>query len=173
MLPESGPQSKRLTPRDLAVKQAGKRLREAILARSQAASWPEAIQEWELAHVFLSQERGECACGHFPILEHCELFNPLTGNRVIVGNHCVRRFLDIDAEQLFRDLRRISKKRGALLSEDFIVWAIRKGWLTEWERTFYLDMLRWRGRPTPKQRYWVEQINGKVLRLSREVSTHA
>src|SRR5262245_49233660 len=84
-----------------------RRLVEEIIALSIADTWGEARGEWTLSDVYFTDTPGRCLCGH-PITEHCLLVNHLNGNEAVVGNHCVKRFLDIPSEPIFAGLRRIA-----------------------------------------------------------------
>lgn len=53
------------------------RLRQAILARSQASDWETARKEWGLVTIFEAGEPETCLCGHYPIIEICEIANRL------------------------------------------------------------------------------------------------
>jgi hypothetical protein len=126
-----------------------------ILARSSAREWHDAKREWKLSRIFISEphDLGTCLCGHFPIREHCVLVNRETGAEVVVGNVCVKRFLELDFEELFAAFRKIMKSREAALSPKAIDHVHEKGWINEWERTFYLNTWRIpRARRSPIQR---------------------
>jgi hypothetical protein len=160
ILPENG----RKIYRANAVDHTRYQLVEEIIARSVADTWHEAKREWELVHIFFAdpKEPGTCLCGHNPIVEHCILLNRENGNKAIVGNVCVTRFMGIPVERLFTPLRRITKNRAAALNAEAIEYAYGKGWLNDWERRFYLETCRKR-RLFPKQKAKRVQINEKIL----------
>jgi hypothetical protein len=136
---------------------------EAILARSVATTWPEAKLEWGLERIFYEDDPpGTCLCGHFPICEHCVLANHKNGNRAVVGNVCVTRFMGIDADAIFRCLRRVAANPEKALSGDAAVYFFQRGWLTEWEYHFLLNTARKR-RLTARQRDKRVEINERVL----------
>jgi hypothetical protein len=139
-----------------------------ILARSLSATWDAARLEWGLDHIYLEDDPpGTCLCSHFPIVEHCVLANRRNGKMATVGNCCVKRFLAVQSGRLFDALRRVSNDPTAALNAAMIRHAHERGWLTDWEYTFYLNTWRKR-RLSHRQRIKRQQINDKVLRLVRE-----
>jgi hypothetical protein len=139
------------------------RLLEEILVRSVAGNWPEARLEWALQLIYYEDDPpGTCLCGHYPICEHCLLYNRANGNRAVVGNVCVTRFMGMDADAIFRCLRRVAADAGKALSGDAVVYLYRRGLLTDWEKQFCLDTARKR-RLSAKQRAKRVEINERVL----------
>jgi hypothetical protein len=51
------------------------RLRAHILGLSAATDWETARKEWAFVNVFEVDEPETCPCGHFPIIEICEIYN--------------------------------------------------------------------------------------------------
>jgi len=139
---------------------------ERIIARSVADNWPQAKREWSLADVYLADEPRRCLCSHYPIIECCVIRNRLNGNKAVVGNYCVKRFLGLPSGPLFQAFKRIMKDRGAALNQAAVEYAHDRGWLTDEERDFYLNTIRpfYRLRGlSPKQRAWRVDINERVL----------
>jgi hypothetical protein len=145
--------------------EAPRRLVEGILGRSVSGDWAEARQEWELVEVYFQADPpGACLCGH-PITEHCLLVNQLNGNEVVVGNVCVTRFMGLDAEVIFRSLRRVIANNFAALNARTVEHLYNRGYLTDWERRFYLDT--WRKRKlSERQREKRAEINVRMLALT-------
>jgi len=144
------------------------RLVEEIVARSVAGSWRQAKLEWDLAHVFVTEpdSPGICTCGHYPIREHCVIRNRKSGNKAVVGNWCVKRFLGLPSGPLFQAFKRIMKDGGAALNQAAVEYAYGQGWINDRQREFYLDTIRpfYRLKGlSPKQRAWRVEINEKVL----------
>lgn len=133
-----------------------------ILRLSNAANWAAAKSEWSLAEVYESEEPDQCLCGHFPIIEICVIWNKRNGNKAIVGNVCVSKFLDLPSDNIFRSLKRIAKDDTLSLSVDAINHAHAKNWMNDWEKIFSLDTRRKRNM-TQKQMEKRIQINEKVL----------
>ena len=86
-----------------------KQLQERILALSDAADWDVARKEWSLVDVSEADEPETCLCGHFPIVEICQISNRVTGHKTEVGNRCVRRFLGFRSDLIFTAIKRIRK----------------------------------------------------------------
>src|SRR4051794_35698215 len=106
------------------------RLTEEITARSVSDTWDDAKLEWSSAAVWVERDPpGECICGHKPIVEHCLLLNQVNGAEVIVGNHCVHRFMGLPSERLFAGLRRIMADPSKALTPDMINYAFEGRWI--------------------------------------------
>lgn len=134
-----------------------------IIARSNATTWDEAKLEWDLAAIYHQDEPETCLCGHFPIIEICVLHNRLNGNRAIVGNVCVKKFMGLPSERIFQAVRRIRKDPSRPLNAEAIEHAFQRGWINGWERRFYFDTMR-RRNPSQKQLNKRLQINENVLK---------
>lgn len=156
-------------PRSPDKKPDGFRLGLEIVSLSVANNWDNAKLEWSLDTVFLSSEPGHCLCGHAPIVEHCVLVNRENGNRAVVGNFCVKRFLGLSTDELFQALGRIAKDNGRSLNVAAIEFAFDKEWINDWERTFCLNTMRKR-RLSNKQREKRRQINDTILFYATEVT---
>jgi len=133
-----------------------------IVALSVADTWNEAKLEWSLIDVFKEEEPDTCLCGHYPIIENCVLGNSLNGQKAIVGNVCVKKFLGLPSDKIFRAINRIAQDNERALNAEALDHAYRKGWINDWERKFYVDTMRRRGL-SGKQREKRIQINKKVL----------
>lgn len=140
------------------------RLKFAILTLSHADEWQAAKKEWELRGINQAEpdEPETCLCGHHPIIELCEIKNRLTKNEAIVGNQCVRRFLGLESEALFRGIRRIRKDDSKSMGADLAVWLYERGAITKWEYDFQNDTSRKRSM-SEKQLNVRQRINRKAL----------
>lgn len=141
-----------------------KQLKIEILALSQATDWDTARKEWALVDIVEAEEPEACLCGHYPIIEKCEIHNRITGSTTEVGNVCVKRFLGIRSDLIFAALKRIRsdnlKKKS--LNEDAIVFFSEKGLLTTWEYAF-LQNTKSKKSLSAKQLDHRLKINRKVL----------
>lgn len=135
-----------------------------IIDLSVATTWDEAKLEWSLIDVFKEDEPDTCLCGHFPILENCLLRNRRNGNEAIVGNVCVKKFLGLPSDKIFQAINRIAQDNPRSLNAEAIDHAHRKGWINDWERTFYFNTMRTRNL-SPRQRQKRIEINDNVLSL--------
>ncbi len=141
------------------------KLQKEIIALSQAKNWEQARLEWDLEGVYYEDEPDTCLCGHFPINEICTLRNRKNDNRATIGNVCVKRFLGLPSDRIFRAVKRVRRDSVKSLNEEAIEWAFLKGWINQWERDFYLDISRKRNL-TDKQSNKKININKKLLRHS-------
>lgn len=144
-------------------------LRRAIVAMSEAHTWDDAVGEWELVHVDHRSAHTDppetCLCTHHPIYEVCHIRNVRNGRTAIVGNVCIRRFLEHDIDRIAAGLSRIKADIEAAMNPPAIAFAYRRGYINDWERKFYLNTWNRRGRLTPDRLAKRVQVNRKVLRL--------
>lgn len=113
-----------------------------ICSLSQANSWDQAKREWSLEDVYEADEPETCLCGHFPIIEVCMLTNTLNGNSATVGNCCVKKFIGLPSDKIFQAVKRVRKDKSKSLNAAAIDHDFTKGWINNWERDFYLDIMR-------------------------------
>lgn len=140
-----------------------KQLKFEILALSRATDWDTARKEWALVEIDEVQIPEACLCGcHCPIIEVCEIFNRITGHSTEVGNICVKRFLGIRSDLIFKALKRIRKDNQKSLNEDAIVFFKDKGLFNDWEYAFLHNTKRKRNL-SAKQLEHRLRINRKVL----------
>lgn len=137
-------------------------LKEEILALSEGSDWETARKEWSLVNVYDADERQSCLCGHFPIIEICEIRNRVTGHSTEVGNRCVRRFLGLRSDLIFTALKRIRRDPSKSLNSDAIAFFRERELLTAWEYGFLQDTMRKRV-PSVGQLQTRLKINRKVL----------
>ena len=134
-----------------------------LIELSTAGTWDEAKLEWILEHVWREDEPDTCLCGHYPIIEICQLRNRLNTNTAIVGNCCVKKFTNLPSDLIFQAVKRIQEDEERAINAETIDHAHQKGWINDWERKFYMNT--WRKRKlTGAQRNTRIQINQKVLR---------
>lgn len=135
-----------------------------IIALSVAGTWDEAKLEWQLEDVTKENEPSTCLCGHFPILELCTIRNVKNRNAAIVGNCCVKKFIGLPSDKIFKAVARVQKDWWRALNEETIAHAHTKGWITDWERDFYFDTMRKRIESmSAKQSAKRDEINRRVL----------
>jgi hypothetical protein len=113
------------------------RLAEAIVALSQGKTWDEAKLEWQLEEIYNQDEPDTCLCGHFPIVEICVLRNGRNGNSAEVGNVCVKKFLGLPSDRIFRAIHRIALDIERPLNAEAVDHAHRRGWINDWERLLF------------------------------------
>lgn len=144
------------------------RLSEELIKRSVAQTWPEAKREWELEDIFDEDDPHACICRHWPIYQLCIICNVRNGNRAIVGNCCVKKFLGLPSAKILAALRRVRDDVTRSLNPHAIEHALKKGWITQAQRKFYLRI--WRKRRLSAHRLvWKIKINDQVLAAFRRV----
>ena len=119
-----------------------RRLSAAILELSEASDWETARKEWALLTVFEADEPETCLCGHYPIIEICEIGNRHTKMHAEVGNCCVKRFLGVRSDLIFTAIKRVRKDVEKALNADAVAYFRQKGVLTDWEYGFLQNTLR-------------------------------
>lgn len=139
------------------------KLTQEIIARSKATTWEAAKAEWSLAEVYESDTPETCLCGHFPIIEICTLKNRLTGKDADVGNCCVKRFIGLPSDKIFQAVKRVRKDSAKSLNAEAIAHAFGKSWINEWERDFYLRIMKKR-KLTDKQSAKKTEVNERVMK---------
>ena len=139
-----------------------KQLQERILALSDAADWDIARKEWSLVDVSEADEPETCLCGHFPIVEICQISNRVTGHKTEVGNRCVRRFLGFRSDLIFTAIKRIRKDISKSLNADAIAFFRERGLFTHWEYGFLQNTMSKRNL-SAAQSATRKSINEKVL----------
>ncbi|TBT59496.1 hypothetical protein D5E76_07095 [Vibrio parahaemolyticus] len=126
------------------------KLTEEIIKLSQSQLWDVAKSEWTLYEIYEADEPERCLCGHFPIIEICTLKNKLNSNYATVGNCCVKKFIGLPSDKIFQAIKRVRKDDEKSLNAEAISHAYDKGWVNDWEKSFYLDVMRKR-KLTPNQ----------------------
>ncbi|NTU49708.1 MAG: hypothetical protein HGA87_02225 [Desulfobulbaceae bacterium] len=138
------------------------KLAEEIVKLSISKKWDIAKLEWGLNDVYVDEEQNTCLCGHFPIIEMCVLKNKVNGELATVGNYCVKKFLGLPSDKIFQAVKRVRKDKKKSLNAETITHAFDRKWINEWERDFYLDIMRKRSL-TDKQAQKKLQVNERVL----------
>ena len=138
------------------------RLTNEILSRSVARTWDEAKLEWSLLEVYEAEKPETCLCGHFPIVELCVLLNRLNRVQATVGNCCVKKFIGLPSDKIFQAVKRVRKDNGKSLNAEAVQHAFDRGWISEWEKNFYFDIMRKRNLSV-KQTAKKSEINELVL----------
>lgn len=136
------------------------RLFEEITKRSQADNWEEAHLEWHLDHIVIANDEDvvlgtyTCLCGHNPLKELCFIKNDITDNMVMVGNCCVKKFMEeLESDKIFSAMKKRKVNKAA------IELAFAKGIITEHESNYCIKNMRKR-----KPGYVFEYLQRRVLR---------
>lgn len=137
------------------------KLSKEIIDLSHSNIWDGAKLEWELDEIYEADEPSRCLCGHFPIIETCILKNKINSNLATVGNCCVKKFIGLPSDKIFQAIKRVRKDNEKSLNAEAIDHARNKNWINDWEKDFYLNVMRKRNL-TPNQRQKKIQINNKL-----------
>lgn len=134
------------------------KLFQEIIDRSEADTWEEAKKEWFLEYIEMAEEGEDysCLCTHPHIKELCYVRNKINGNAALVGNCCVKKFMDLESDLVFQAIRR--GKVNSAMSR----YAFSHNMITEWENNFMLDVMRKR-KMTAKQRTVYDRLQKKIL----------
>lgn len=134
-----------------------------IIARSVAKTWDLAKVEWRLLNVYREDEPDTCLCGHFPIIEICEIINQRNGKVTSVGNCCVKKFLGLkESDKIFQSVRKLSKDDTKSVNIETLEHARSKNWINDWEYQFYGDIMRKRNLSEKQLRVKLA-VNKKIL----------
>jgi len=145
------------------------KFRQAVLNASESQLWDEAKAEWKLHMVYNDHENERsCKCEHSPIYQICLIRNRRNGNKLEVGNVCVRRFLRLMSHRIFAVLRRVHAERDKSLNPDSLDLFVERGVLSPQERDDYKVYWRRRKHMTDQQRAQKKRINDRVLRFVQE-----
>jgi hypothetical protein len=91
------------------------------------------------------------------------LRNSRNGGQATVGNCCVKRFVGLPSDKIFQAVKRVRKDTANSLNAEAIQHAFERGWINDWEKNFYFDVMRKR-RLTPRQKAKKLQINRCALK---------
>ena len=84
-------------------------LKAITIEKSQADTWEETLVEWECENI-ARIPKSTCACSKYPIVEVCMMHNTKTGEKMDVGNCCVKRFFGQDFSKQFKVLKQKEKQ---------------------------------------------------------------
>jgi hypothetical protein len=141
-------------------------LESEIIDRSESGTWDEAKLEWDLERIYDDDERGRCLCGQYPIKEKCVLKNNINEKEVIVGNVCVRQFMGLPSDWIFKSLKKIKINPDASLNKETLEFMHGKGYMDDWQYDFSMDTLNQRcitERQMIQRRKIIEIFREKVI----------
>lgn len=138
------------------------KLTQEIIRLSYSKVWDIAKLEWVLFEIYEADEPDTCLCGHFPIIEICNLQNKVNGQFATVGNCCVKKFIGLPSDLIFQAVKRVRKDKQKSLNAEAIHHAYQKKWINEWEYKFSIDTMRKRIL-TDKQMQTRMKINEKMM----------
>ena len=104
-----------------------------------------------------------------PIHDLCQIANKSTGSRAMVGNCCVKRFLELPSAAIFAGLKRIGADPCASMGAAALEMALGNHWIAGWEGALYHQATRRQG-CSPAQMSKKIEINQRVLARVRAPS---
>ena len=101
------------------------------------------FEEWELDSLKLGDGEDECLCSKQGIVQLCFLKNKNTGEVILVGNECVKKFFGKDYSANFRDLKdKMEQEQRAEQNKDLLTKIEEKQKIVNsWEKEF-LDTVK-------------------------------
>ena len=144
----------------------GQVLKANLLVLSSSKDWPSAKQEWKLHDIYILEENDEkekCSCGHYPIKEVCILKNEINNNTAVVGNVCVKRFMDNIKYVDLSSILKVKKSNTKSVSENILELSYKKGYIIKKDYNFYKDIYRKR-KLSEKQISWKQDVNDKIIK---------
>lgn len=145
------------------------RLTQEIIGLSVSSNWGAAKLEWKLHEIYESETPETCLCGHSPIIEICILSNTRNLSQAVVGNCCVKKFIGLPSDKIFQAIKRVRKDKTKSLNAEAIDHAFQKGWINDWEKDFYLNVMRKR-KLTANQQVKKAQINEKLANNMKRIT---
>jgi hypothetical protein len=114
------------------------KLPESIIAMSEADNWDEAKLEWSLSYIEYAEDSEvaegaySCLCGKEHLRELCYIVNKYNGKKALVGNKCIKKFMEHieDMDSVFYAIK--NKK----LNKDIIEYARKRDIITEKQYAF-------------------------------------
>ncbi|WP_313303928.1 hypothetical protein [Empedobacter sp.] len=146
------------------------RLFDTIIQHSIGDDWIEAKKEW-FPYDFYCDNSGEigCCCGKFPIMNVCVIKHIILDNKLIVGNCCITRFMDIPiSNKIFSSATKLRRDISKSLNIDVIHYLKEINIINDYEYQFYLDRKNKR-KLTDKQKVFKININQKFLNWISEI----
>lgn len=141
------------------------KFKQRIIALSNAEIWDDVKTEWKVFNVFDAGQVSEnCLCDH-PIRYVAVMENRYTKKKIFAGSTCVKSFFEISINFLFTEIKKIQNDTSYLLEQRAFNILLNGIGLTDWEKTFYSDMIETQNiyRRSPKQLSKIEEINKKII----------
>jgi hypothetical protein len=130
----------------------------ALIEASEASSYDEAIEEWELNHVYICDKYGDenCICTH-EIQEVCVVKNKINDNELHIGNCCINKFNIAGGKNTTKAISLLKKNK--VNSSSINLWFELK-MIDEWERDFLMQLRRTRLLTEKQHYYWNRILKG-------------
>jgi hypothetical protein len=143
-------------------------LKKEILIRSKSKEWEPAKLEWDLTRVILlnNENAEKCLCSHYPIKELCFIKNRETGEETLVGNCCVKKFMEKDTTLHFSTLKTIIKQPEEPLSKVRLSKLSKKGIIHRHKEIDYNREIAWISKPDSP---YYKESKKKITTYNREI----
>lgn len=125
------------------------RLPEAIIEMSESKTWEEAKLEWSLSYIEYAEDAEvaegvySCLCGKEHLRELCYIVNGYNGKTALVGNKCIKKFMDHiqDMDSVFYAIKnkKLNKDIIEYAKEQKIISSRQYAFLSKWARKRNLD----------------------------------
>jgi hypothetical protein len=132
-----------------------------------------AREEWSLHRIEYDDDYDNCICGH-NIKERCYIINDVNGHILLVGNICVKRFINREegdrAIAMYNALKAIKKniltrsKMTELISDAFT-----RKYINDWEYKFLATLSGTKTKLTDKQESKLRDVNSKIMNAYKKV----
>lgn len=136
----------------------------AIIEKSVAKTWEQARKEWVLdsveyaSDVEVANSDYVCLCGHPHLKELCYILNVINDNTALVGNCCVKKFMQ-NIENTSKIFAAIKDKR---LNRALIDYALSHNFINEGEHKF-LDSIKMKRKLSSRQAAWKGSLSKKIF----------
>lgn len=140
------------------------RLEQEIVELSHSSTFEKACDEWTVENIWWEPNGDKCLCGKRPIFNVCLLQNKLNGNFARVGNCCVKKFMNIPTDRLFKSLKEVQQDLYKTLVQEVIDIAFKNEYITQWEKGFY-ENVKTKRRLTFKQKNIKQNLNQRIVKL--------
>ena len=129
------------------------KFKSSLLSVSVSDSYLEAVKEWNLDFVFIDDSN--CICG-MHIKRCCQIRNSKNNKKLIVGSVCVKKFLGIQNDFLFK-IPTIRDK----YNYKYIEMLHGRSLINDWEATFLVNLTKFH-KISVKQQNLMLKIDKKV-----------
>lgn len=119
--------------------------KQPIFENSKLINWDAIAAEWFLYSHYSHEENEDpdvCLCGKDPIFELCYLQNKHTKIKVLVGNCCVKKFMNIPEMDVVDDYKKIIKDETKTLKQISLRYAWINDFVSFEDCEFYSEFLK-------------------------------
>ena len=129
------------------------KFKSSLIDNSISTDYHKAVEEWDFMYAYEEEEC--CICGK-NILKCCLIQNKYNYKKLVVGSTCVKKFLGIETEGMFKELKNRNKYVYSYVEE-----LHGKNKINDWEATFLISLIKFKTLSV-KQREHFGKIDKKV-----------